>query len=458
MGRAKRNPSDKRLSERLAYPHRSRCLWVLRIFLLCLIGLNLTFQDCLAEEYKFEVGEIEKKAFHFGGYAEVDPVLFGLNKDSRLYKLRFYNRDEGSTLDQQGFTLQLDGAYEKGIARGFVRINSDLVHTYEGWSGETALYEGFVSLKPSPFVTVDTGKKTMKWGKGYAWNPVAFLDRPKDPDDPTLNLEGFYVASMDYIRSFDGPLKTFSFTPAIVPVYGDMNKDFGEPNHLNPAAKIYFLFFDTDIDFMFLAGGSRPHRYGFDFSRNLATNLEIHGEAAWIKDYEKSFIDGGGTLIEEQSDVWSYLVGLRYLTARETTYILEYYYNGTGFTEGQMEDYFTLIDRGYDAFVTTGMDTLLQGAQRLTEGRYGRINPMKNYLYLRISQKDPFDILYFTPAITWIANIDDRSFSISPELLYAGVTNLELRLKGTFLSGDEFSEFGEKQNDYRIELRARYYF
>ncbi|RJR31951.1 MAG: hypothetical protein C4576_31160 [Desulfobacteraceae bacterium] len=414
--------------------------------------------DCPAEEYKFEVGEIDVKPYHFGGYAEIDLVLFGLNRDSRLYKQRFYNRDEGSTLDQQGFTLQLDGAYEKGIARVFARINSELQHTYEGWSGETALYEGFLSLKPSPFVTVDTGKKTMKWGKGYAWNPVAFLDRPKDPDDPTLNLEGFYVASMDYIRSFNGPLKTFSFTPALVPVYGDMNKDFGEEGHLNPAAKIYFLFLDTDIDFMFLAGGSRPHRYGFDFSRNLATNLEVHGELAWIKGYEKRLVDGRGTFVGEQSDSWSYLVGLRYLTARETTYVLEYYYNGAGFSEEEMEDYFTLVDRGYDAFLATGRDTLLRRSQQLTQSGYGRANPMKSYLYLRISQKDPFDILYFTPALTWIANVDDRSFSVSPELLYTGFTNIELRLKGTVLVGDEFSEFGEKQNDYRVELRARYYF
>ncbi|RJR31457.1 MAG: hypothetical protein C4576_31895, partial [Desulfobacteraceae bacterium] len=208
---AKRNPSLRWEDE----DQHLRCrgnIWLAGVFFLCLLLLHLFSQNCRAEEYKFEVGEIEKKDYQFGGYVEANPVLFGLDKDSRLYKLRFYNRDEGSTLDQQGFNLQLDGAYEKGIARGFVRINSNLQHTYEGWSGETALYEGFLSLKPSPFVTVDTGKKTMKWGKGYAWNPVAFLDRPKDPDDPTLNLEGYYVATMDYIRSFDGPLKTFSFT------------------------------------------------------------------------------------------------------------------------------------------------------------------------------------------------------------------------------------------------------
>jgi len=57
-----------------------------------------------------------------------------------------------------------------------------------------------------------------------------------------------------------------------------------------------------------------------------------------------------------------------------------------------------------------------------------------------------------------IMNISDNSVSLSPELLYSGITNLELRLKTAFLAGERLSEYGEKQNDYRAELRARYYF
>jgi hypothetical protein len=47
--------------------------------------------------------------------------------------------------------------------------------------------------------------------------------------------------------------------------------------------------------------------------------------------------------------------------------------------------------------------------------------------------------------------------SFSPELLYDGITNLELRLKGTVLVGDSFSEYGEP-NDARLELQVRYFF
>jgi len=60
--------------------------------------------------------------------------------------------------------------------------------------------------------------------------------------------------------------------------------------------------------------------------------------------------------------------------------------------------------------------------------------------------------------VTAIVNAEDRSYSLSPEISYTGTTNLEMRLKGTALVGDRLSEYGEKPYDYRVELRARYYF
>jgi hypothetical protein len=41
--------------------------------------------------------------------------------------------------------------------------------------------------------------------------------------------------------------------------------------------------------------------------------------------------------------------------------------------------------------------------------------------------------------------------------LYTTVTNLEVLLKGAWLEGDTLSEFSEKQNSWRVELRVRYY-
>jgi len=433
----------------------------LRSAFVALIVFLLASVSFAEEEYKFDISEIEKKPYHIGGYVEFRPVIFWLDRDAALYKLRFFNRDEGKTIEEYNGKLQLEGSYEKGIARLFVRTNFDLQYSYLGWDhNETKrmIYEGYLSLKPSDSLGFKFGKQTLLWGKGYAFNPVAFVSRPKDPDDPEIALEGVITASADYIKSFSGPLKTFSITPVIFPIYEHINDDFGEINHLNFAGKIYFLFYDTDIDFLFLTGKSRTNRFGMDFSRNITTNFEVHGEFAFINNQTKRVIDSQGNISESKFDAKSYLLGIRYLTASDITFIFEYYRNGTGFTHLEMKDYFTFIDKGYDLFLVAGNDFLLKKATSVTEGNYGKSNPMKDYLYLRISQKEPFNILYFTPAITGIMNLNDKSVSISPELLYTGITNLELRLKAIALVGQNGSEYGEKPNDYRVELRMRYYF
>jgi hypothetical protein len=90
--------------------------------------------------------------------------------------------------------------------------------------------------------------------------------------------------------------------------------------------------------------------------------------------------------------------------------------------------------------------------------RRSSANAMQNYIYVRFSQKEPFDILYFTPSLTGMMNTDDQSWSLTPELLYSGITNWEFRIRSGIIFGARNSDFGEKQNDYRIELRVGYYF
>ena len=410
------------------------------------------------ETYTFDPSEIEKKPYYFGGYVEMKPTIFQTRQNSSLYRIKYYNRDLGSSLEEANFKLQFEGSYEKGIARLYFKTNTDYKISRLADQEKTDLYEGILSLSPSSSWKIDAGKKTFKWGKGYAWNPVAFIDRPKDPDDPEVGMEGVFAVSADYTKSFDGPLKTVSFTPVLQPVYDHINAEFGKKDYLNLAGKLYLLLYDTDIDLMVLTGGSRTARYGADFSRNIGTSWEIHGEAAYIKDFRANLIDPTGKISAMEYDATSYLLGTRYLTAQDTTYILEYYRNGTGFSENEMKDFFGFVNDAYRTHTATGNDDALQKAATLSEGNYGRANPMRDYLYLRIAQKEPFDILYFNPAITTILNLNDRSFTVSPEMSYTGITNLDLRLKASFISGPKESEYGEKPFDFKLELRVGYYF
>lgn len=431
-----------------------RLLLIFLFFTICLIPTIAGAE----ESYTFDPGETEKKPYHVGGYVEFKPMLYGLDRESAFYKLRFFNNPRGHNLLEANGRIQLEGSYEKNIFRIYAKTNTDLKSSYSGESERSTFYELYGSAKPSSSLKFDVGKKTMKWGKGYAWNPVAFVDRPKDPDDPEQAMEGYILATADYIRSFDGPLKTFSFTPVLLPVYDHVNDDFGNNNKLNMAGRFYFLLYDTDIDLMFMTGGSRPDRYGFDFSRNITTNFEVHGEYAYFRNSRKNVLDATGIPRQIEKEAHSFLVGIRHLTSFDLTTIIEFYHSDAGFTSDEMKNFYGFINRGYDIYQSTGNTNALAQAQQLAESGYARANAMQNYIYVRFSQKEPFDILYFTPSLTGMMNTDDQSWSLTPELLYTGITNWEFRLRSGIIFGARNSDFGEKQNDYRIELRVGYYF
>jgi hypothetical protein len=402
-----------------------------------------------AEDYSFDAAEFEKQPFEFGGYLEYKADRSWLNRDGAFYALNGLDR---STLDRHAATLKLNAKYTRDIASFNLRADAEAQRD-ELFSERTSrLDEAYVSLKPDPGFTLDVGKQALKWGKGYAWNPVGFVERPKDPNDVELAREGYTMVVADFIRNFDdGELKTVAFTPLLLPVGTQTNQDFGAPDHPNAAAKLYLLYRDTDIDFTWLGGGSRTPRFGADFSRNLNSALEIHGEWARTRDVEIRSIDSVGNITSTIRDATSYLLGLRYLTERDTTWIAEYYRNGTGYSESQLTDFYSLVDAG------TLSPTLLAKARQISPA-YGRPDTGERYFYLRISQKEPFDIVYFTPAATVIASLDDQSYSLTPELLYTGITNLDLRLRAAWLVGKTNSEFGEKQIARKLELMLRYYF
>ena len=118
------------------------------------------------------------------GMSNSNPSSSDLIGTSAFYKLRFFNDPRGQNLLEANGRIQLEGSYEKNIFRIYAKTNTDLKSSYSGESERSTFYELYGSVKPSSNLKFDVGKKTMKWGKGYAWNPVAFVDRPKDPDDP----------------------------------------------------------------------------------------------------------------------------------------------------------------------------------------------------------------------------------------------------------------------------------
>lgn len=410
------------------------------------------------QEFSFDAEQFEPKAFAFTGYFEIEPEYARANRDGALYQLQFFGRDPDKEIDRLTGTLELEAHLRKGIASLNFQTQSEVAWDYLGETQDHALFEGYLSLQPDPGFALDLGKKAVRWGKGYAWNPVAFVERAKDAGDPDLSREGYWIAAADWITSLEGPVQSLALTALILPVRSDINQDFGEPGHTHLAGKLYLLYRDIDIDFMFLSSGSRGAQLGMDFSKNLAPNFEVHGEFAYFNDAVHRTVTGNckaGKPREE--DEISYLLGTRYRTSNDVTLIAEYYFNGRGNEKKDQQQFYRCVHQAWESGDQTLIDQLPLG-QDLDKGPFSRPNPMQNYLNFRAWWEEPGNLLYLTPGVQVLHNLDDRSFSVAPDISYVGFENLQLRLRATFPVGDSLTEWGEKPNDYKIELQARAYF
>lgn len=407
----------------------------------------------------FDASEFKLEPFEFKGYAQLQSEMASINNSGTPYQLLYDADDSINRLGQTTASVELEASYNKNAATYLLRTySSRSQNTIDQLEIEHDIYEAYMSLQLDAGLNIDLGKKLNRWGKGYAWNPVGFVERKKDPSDPELSREGYWVASMDFVKSMDGDLKTIAFTPIVLPNDGEINDEFGEPDHSNLGGKIYLLYRDTDIDFTFLTKGSKTARYGVDFARNIAPHFEVHGEYAYITDTVRiPLTDNCNAGEKVVDDVSSYLMGLRYRTENDIHHIAEYYYNGEGFTEDELKRFYSCVHQAWDALDNDLLDDLAT-INSLNAGAYTTQNPMQRYMHLKSWWSEPYDILYFTPGIQLFYNVDDGSYSVMPEVVYTGVNNLQLRARVKYFSGDLLTEYGEKLSENKVEFRLRYYF
>lgn len=416
--------------------------------------------NAMAGEYDLNIPEAEKTPWELGGRLELRYVQHWLNDQSARYRLNYYKNDPGAYTEEWRPQLELQGGYRQGKVLFHFLTHFEYDETSAGGEWLNRVYEAYATIKPSANFTMEAGKKSFQWGKGYAWNPAGFINRPKDPDDPELNLEGYTTLGMEYIKSFSGgPLSNLALTALILPVLDDWeNTSLGQSGDVNYAFKLYLLWQDTDLDFIYFGGPNQPDSFGFDFAKNLAENFEVHGEVGYKLDVTRTVLSSTGQAAVSQENQLSFLLGIRYLNAIETTFIVEYYHNGAGYDAGEENDFFAYQDWAYQQWLATGNDSYMQRADKATRPYYRQRNFGEDYLYFKATQKEPWDILYFNPWLAVIVNLRDQSFNLQPGMTYTPVTNLELNFRVGIPIGPAGTEFGEKQDAVRPEVWARYYF
>jgi len=423
--------------------------FTLAVLVIWAIGAQAPF----AQDNSFAIPDVETKkpGLEIGGNIDVNYSLLLNRGDSALLQLMNGGQNAPAVSASYPLDLYLSGDYQAGALAVHLKTHTD--YSAGNTLGFT-LNEAYGSVQISDNGLLRLGKTIYTWGKGYAFNPVGFLNPAKDPENPDYLGEGVASGNFEYSRSFQSSvLNNLSIDLiAIPPVTTSLS---GSSDILDTAlaAKLYLLVWDTDIDFMGYFSRAGARSAGMDLSRNIVSSLELHGEIAYSFDRPKNIISGG-TLASTSVDGLSYLVGLRWLNSWNITTVLEYYHNDAGLTSSEFSGYVDFLQ----VAANSGSSTAISQALSIRKSAFSGPDLMQDYAYFRLSWPEPFNLVDFTPAAFAIYSVDDNSMLVALSFSFDPVTNFELVLTPTLLIGGPQTVYGSKPYEFSAIVLARYYF
>lgn len=423
------------------------------MFFSLLLSFLILWKTVDAQDYDFEIPEDEETSIlEVNGNLDAKWGALRSNTTSPAYGLQFFGQDDPAQyLSQYRLDFYLNGDYLYRQVGLTIRTFSQYVKEEPL---ELSLFELYGNLNLSPKLTMSVGKRRYNWGKGYAFNPVGYVNAEKDPENPDLALAGKSSLYFNYNRSFDSRLiQNLSLSTIVLPQEAEILDKYSEFDDLSTALKLYLLTNNMDIDFMFYSGPIQVWRYGLDFSTNLRENVEVHGELSYSDNEEMSVIQNNAVLMKE-ADGFSYLLGLRYLNTWNLTLIVEYYHNNRGLSKQEYQDYQAYLFYN----LNTGDADIINASRSLMTNSFRSKNLMRDYIYFKASLPEPFGWLYSSVSIFTIYNVNDNSFMLSPQIGYKPFTNSEILLWPAVFFGDDNSEYGSKLIQSKVEMWFRFYF
>ena len=410
------------------------------------------FTSAFSQEYDFDIPVEEESRIEFNGNLDAKWGMLQTRKSSPFFGVQFYDNSEKSDyLSQYRLDFYLDGLYRHKQVGLYMK-------TFYQYAKEEPLspsfYELYGSLNLSPRLSMSIGKRRFNWGKGYAFNPVGYVNAEKDPENPDLALAGKTSIYISYNRSFTSNyLQNFSLGAILLPPEAEINQKFESVDKIGAALKLYCLLNDIDIDFMAVFKKDEPQRIGLDFSTNLRENLEIHAEFSYAHE-EIKYLIVDDLVSQHKMDSDSYILGLRYLNQFNTTLIAEYYHNNSGLSKNEFTSQVNYLQKSMESNITELINSAKLNMSKIFRSK----TLMQDYLYVKLIQPEPFSWLYSSVSLFTIFNLVDKSFLLSPQLSYKPYTNFEVLLWPILFFGGNNTEYGSKQFNKKIEIWMRFHF
>lgn len=271
-------------------------------------------------------------------------------------------------------------------------------------------------------ISMEIGRQSMLTGYGYGWNPIDFANPLKNPTNPDAELRGVDGISMRMYLGNSASLKLYGIVPDS---FLSSGTDYEE---IKPGAEMTFNlpgvelklagFWDYDA-----AEGSDAYTPAAGTALILDLyGIGVYGEASVRKGSRNYSSDG----VNRKTDwLFSGLAGLEYTFKSELSGVLEYFYNGEGYSKTERADIETSLSMPSAALLSM-----------YTPGYFAQ-----HYILLNLMQ--PLYDYNTVINVSVISSPDSGVLTLMPSLDYSFSGNFSVNLAYTGLFNFSENDFNE---------------
>jgi hypothetical protein len=394
-------------------------------------------------------------------------VAEGLTLPMRIVTSVLSNQEKKTLFNREGELMEIDPyefeasvqltpkyrtKYFSLLADGWFSYHtpSETLEVQNEFSATTSIIsEAVLEIMPHDAVVIGGGKSHLRWGPGYYWNPSQpFSDFRENGTD---RLQPYKSKGRD-VAYFEWTLKAFNLGlfyqkgPAIEEIRSNTYDDIY-------STLLRSQIFLDGIDFAIIFGNLDNSNFSAaSFSAAISNNTELHAEVA--SHSGKLKLVPVATAVQTErgpENIYNFrpsgpehpytdlLAGGQYTFENNTNIVLEYIFNGSGYTQ---EEFDLLMEQALKAD-SENSDPALRPAHAafLRECSYMMQSMMRqHYLFMRIK----FDDLPLGSSLNFHSRValEDGSFVVGGGIKISLFQNAEAGIDGEYFEGHDQSEAG----------------
>ncbi|MGA7159487.1 MAG: hypothetical protein WBZ48_00685 [Bacteroidota bacterium] len=315
---------------------------------------------------------------------------------------------------------------------------------------------------------ITVGRKILKWGPGYAFNPTGVVEPQRSPSDPSDRLDQNVGRTLISLNAFFGKSSlTFVYLNDAQLQAGEFH--WGEHDY---AVRVYTFLNGLDLSgILHYRQGDRLEA-GTNWSYVIGQNLEIHGEflgkegsstmyheILFSNSTEQIFSsDPYATPFDHSTEIfYKLLIGGQYTFENGLNIAIEYYRNEEGLTRSEWNQWMKFVK--FQNSIQRGL--IPEPAEMIGPSRYNLLwalqtlsprGTMRDYVFGREYYSTDSWIIEFIQ----LMNADDASIVLVPTVSYQTSEFLTLYVRLAFFVGDSDSEYGALFTRYSTNLGIQF--